>query len=280
MCRADARIDRAARRLAVALRRRRDVAMPGGCNIGSRKIDMHIRGLEELGVESSDTASSRVAPEGGLQRRTCVLDFPSVGATENLLMAPCSPAATTVIENAAPRARDRRPRRLPQRHGRPHHGRRERYVHRDGGRPLHPRRRTPRRRRPHRGRHVLVAGAIGGGPVTVTRLRPGHLELVLAKLEQAGCGSRPLPDGVTVSRDRPRAPGRRPDAAVPGLPDRHAGAVHGAHGHRRRQQHHHRERLREPFHVRRRARPHGRRHPQTRATTRSSRASAAARGAA
>ena len=79
------------------------VAMPGGCNIGSRKIDMHIRGLTELGVEirTGHGYIDAIAPAGGLRAAHVVLDFPSVGATENLLTASSVAHGTTVIENAA-----------------------------------------------------------------------------------------------------------------------------------------------------------------------------------
>ena len=70
---------------------RAKIAMPGGCNLGARKIDMHILGLEALGVEF-DTAHGYInasAPQG-LHGTTVTLEFASVGATENLIMA-CRP---------------------------------------------------------------------------------------------------------------------------------------------------------------------------------------------
>ncbi|MBI2238712.1 MAG: UDP-N-acetylglucosamine 1-carboxyvinyltransferase, partial [Actinobacteria bacterium] len=78
------------------------VAMPGGCNIGSRKIDLHIRGLEKMGATFSSEHGflEGVAP-AGLRGAVISLDFPSVGATENVLMASVAARGTTVIENAA-----------------------------------------------------------------------------------------------------------------------------------------------------------------------------------
>ena len=76
------------------------VAMPGGCNIGSRKIDLHLRGLERMGaLVSSD--HGYLEASGNLHGAEIVLDWPSVGATENLLMAATLAKGTTVIENAA-----------------------------------------------------------------------------------------------------------------------------------------------------------------------------------
>ena len=79
-----------------------DVALPGGDNIGSRGLDMHVAGLERLGatVESEHGYLLARAPHG-LRGGTIWLDFPSVGATENLLMAAVLAQGTTVIDNAA-----------------------------------------------------------------------------------------------------------------------------------------------------------------------------------
>src|SRR5918992_1111542 len=77
------------------------VAMPGGCNIGSRKIDLHIRGLERMGArfEHDHGYLDVIAPS--LRGAVVSLDYPSVGATENLMMAAVGARGTTVIENAA-----------------------------------------------------------------------------------------------------------------------------------------------------------------------------------
>ena len=77
------------------------VALPGGDNIGSRKVDMHLRGLEAMGAEV-DVAHGFVHVRcDTLQGARVVLEFPSVGATENLMCAAVLAKGTTVIENAA-----------------------------------------------------------------------------------------------------------------------------------------------------------------------------------
>ena len=77
------------------------IAMPGGCNIGPRRIDFHIRGLEKLGAHVDiDHGFIRVSSDG-LKGAVVPLDYPSVGATENLLMAATAAEGETVIENAA-----------------------------------------------------------------------------------------------------------------------------------------------------------------------------------
>ncbi|HEY7135213.1 MAG TPA: UDP-N-acetylglucosamine 1-carboxyvinyltransferase [Acidimicrobiia bacterium] len=77
------------------------VAMPGGDNIGSRKLDMHFRGLEAMGAELEVVHGFIEARCDRLCGARIVLDFPSVGATENLLTAAVLAKGQTVIENAA-----------------------------------------------------------------------------------------------------------------------------------------------------------------------------------
>jgi UDP-N-acetylglucosamine 1-carboxyvinyltransferase len=77
------------------------VAMPGGCNIGSRAIDLHIKGLEKMGASFHSEHGFLVGETSGLRGAIVNLDFPSVGATENVLMAAVAARGTTVIENAA-----------------------------------------------------------------------------------------------------------------------------------------------------------------------------------
>jgi UDP-N-acetylglucosamine 1-carboxyvinyltransferase len=77
------------------------VAMPGGCNIGSRKIDLHIRGLAKMGARFGSEHGFLVGETRGLRGAVIDLDYPSVGATENVLMGAVAAKGTTVIENAA-----------------------------------------------------------------------------------------------------------------------------------------------------------------------------------
>lgn len=79
------------------------VPLPGGCAIGARPIDLHLKGFRQLGAETivKDTYVEAIAPEGGLMGGSVYLDFPSVGATENIMMAAALAKGTTYIENAA-----------------------------------------------------------------------------------------------------------------------------------------------------------------------------------
>ncbi|MCM3567279.1 UDP-N-acetylglucosamine 1-carboxyvinyltransferase [Neobacillus mesonae] len=78
------------------------VALPGGCAIGSRPIDQHLKGFEAMGAKVKvGNGFIEAEVEGRLQGAKIYLDFPSVGATENIMMAASLAKGTTIIENVA-----------------------------------------------------------------------------------------------------------------------------------------------------------------------------------
>ncbi len=79
------------------------VYMPGGCTIGARPVDLHLKGFEALGakVTEKDNIVEAIVGEEGLIGASIYLDFPSVGATENIMTAAVLAKGTTYIENAA-----------------------------------------------------------------------------------------------------------------------------------------------------------------------------------
>jgi len=78
-----------------------DVAVPGGDNIGSRGLDIHVDGLRKMGVRVNNEHGYLLAESEGLTGAHVLLDFPSVGATETILMAAVTASGESVIENAA-----------------------------------------------------------------------------------------------------------------------------------------------------------------------------------
>lgn len=75
---------------------------PGGCNIGSRPIDLHLKGFEALGaVNTVNNDEIAIVAKDGLIGTEIYLDFPSVGATQNIIMAACLARGKTTLENAA-----------------------------------------------------------------------------------------------------------------------------------------------------------------------------------
>jgi len=81
---------------------RADVSLPGGCAIGSRPVDLHIKGMQAMGADIDVTDGYvRARAENGLKGATIHMDIVSVGATENLLMAASMAKGTTILQNAA-----------------------------------------------------------------------------------------------------------------------------------------------------------------------------------
>ena len=148
------------------------IAMPGGCNIGPRRIDFHIRGLEKLGAHIDiDHGFIRVHSDG-LKGAVVPLDYPSVGATENLVMAATAAEGETVIENAA-----REPEIMDLcaflcGMGAEIEGAGTSTIHIAGGRPLHGVDHAVIADRIEAGTYLLM-GAATGGRVTTVGSRPG-----------------------------------------------------------------------------------------------------------
>ncbi|MBN2247551.1 MAG: UDP-N-acetylglucosamine 1-carboxyvinyltransferase [Coriobacteriia bacterium] len=194
------------------------VAMPGGCNIGSRKIDMHVHGLEHLGAEIAFEHGyiDALAPDG-LTGAQVILDFPSVGATENLLMASVLARGTTVIDNAArePEIGDLVDMLVAM--GARITGRGSSTLEVEGVGTLSPVEHSTVGDRIEAGTFI-VAGALTGGPVTVTGFDPTHLEMLLTKLRAAGCTLDVQSDSVTVTREGGIRPVDVATLPYPGFP--------------------------------------------------------------
>lgn len=85
----------------LAHEKRAKVSLPGGCAIGARPVDLHLKGFESLGVKLNIDHGYVDAVTDELKGGIIVLDFPSVGATENIVMAAVKAKGTTILENAA-----------------------------------------------------------------------------------------------------------------------------------------------------------------------------------
>ena len=161
------------------------VAMPGGCNIGSRKIDLHLRGLERMGAEISFDHGYLAARADGLHAAQISLDFPSVGATENLLMAAALAKGTTQVENAAREPEIQDLARFLMAMGAQIEGAGTPTIEVTGVAELRPADHSVIGDRIETGTFLLAAAATRGD-VTVSDVDPESLDLVLAKLTDAG----------------------------------------------------------------------------------------------
>jgi UDP-N-acetylglucosamine 1-carboxyvinyltransferase len=180
------------------------VAMPGGCNIGSRKIDLHLRGLERMGI-AFEQEHGYLEATGRLQGAVMSLDFPSVGATENLLMAAVAARGTTVIDNAArePEIGDLADFLVAM--GARISGAGTTTIEVEGVDEFHPARHVVVSDRVEAGTFAIATVA-AGGDVLLVGARADHLELPLAKLAENGASVTDEGDGVRIRMDgRPRA---------------------------------------------------------------------------
>ena len=182
-----------------------DVALPGGDAIGSRGLDMHIAGLQRLGATFDNEHGFLVAKADALHGGQIWLDFPSVGATENILMAAVLAKGETVIDNAA-----REPEivdicQMLTDMGAQIEGAGTSTITVIGVEELHP---VVHRTVPDRivGGTWAVAAAITGGDVFVRGAIGKHLDMALDKLASAGATIHVEDEGFSIRMDdRPRA---------------------------------------------------------------------------
>lgn len=176
------------------------VSTPGGCAIGTRPVNIHLAGLQRLGA-TIHIRHGYVEAEAEAERLTGAdvsLDFPSVGATENLMMAASLARGTTVLRNAArePEIEDLAD--LLGAMGARIHGAGSDTVTIDGVEALHGAHHRVIPDRVEAGT-LLIAGAITSGNVLVRGTRTGHLASFLDALSQAGVDWREEAEGVRVS---------------------------------------------------------------------------------
>lgn len=196
------------------------VAMPGGCQIGARKIDMHLVGLEALGVcFTVDHGTLIASTPNGLHGANVMLEFPSVGATENMLMAAVVAEGTTIIENAA-----REPEivdlcNMLNAMGACIEGSGSTNITVQGVplSSLHPCQHETIGDRIEAGT-FLAGGALTGGPVTVQGIDPEYLRMAIMKLKAMGCEVICGDNYITVSRTNPLKPTDIQTLPHPGFP--------------------------------------------------------------
>jgi UDP-N-acetylglucosamine 1-carboxyvinyltransferase len=180
------------------------VALPGGCAIGVRPIDQHLKGLHQLGAEVSIENGYVVARASRLKATRITTDVVTVTGTENLMMAAALAEGTTVLENAArePEVVDLAV--LLNGMGARVYGAGTSRIEIDGVPELGGATHQVIPDRIEAGT-LLVAGAIAGSDVTVAGVVPDHLSAVIAKLEEAGAQPEVGPTSVRVrGMGRPR----------------------------------------------------------------------------
>src|SRR6185436_17751449 len=178
------------------------VALPGGDNIGSRRLDMHVRGLEAMGAEISVEHGFIHARCHSLCGTRIVLEFPSVGATENLLTAAVLAKGETVIENAAREPEITDLTAFLNRMGAHVIGAGTSTITVEGVDELVAADTEIMGDRIEAGTYLMACG-IAGGEVELAGVRLEHLEMVAVKLGEMGMRVSPTPDGIWAQATEP-----------------------------------------------------------------------------
>ncbi|HEY6768646.1 MAG TPA: UDP-N-acetylglucosamine 1-carboxyvinyltransferase [Candidatus Sulfotelmatobacter sp.] len=193
------------------------VSLPGGCAIGSRPIDLHIKGLERLGAKITQDHGYVEATTDRLKGAEIVFDKITVTGTEDLLMAATLAEGETVMQNCArePEVADLAA--LLNKMGAHIEGAgtaiiRVRGVNKLGG--------AKHRIIPDRieAATFIIAGAITGGDLNVAGCDPTHLDAVLSKLREVGVKTKANGDSVRVMGDNPMTAGEMITEEYPGFP--------------------------------------------------------------
>ncbi|NMB12972.1 MAG: UDP-N-acetylglucosamine 1-carboxyvinyltransferase [Firmicutes bacterium] len=181
------------------------VSLPGGCAIGERPIDFHLKGLRQLGAKIWEEHGYIYAETDRLKGVDIQLDYPSVGATENLMMAATLAQGTTQIRNAAREPEIIETQNFLNQMGARIRGAGTDVIRIDGVEGLHPAEHTTIPDRIEVGTY-LVAAAMAGGKVTLHSVIPQHVASLIAKLRETGVDIAVDEDRVTVhSNGRYRA---------------------------------------------------------------------------
>ncbi|UWG98435.1 UDP-N-acetylglucosamine 1-carboxyvinyltransferase [Dehalobacter sp. DCM] len=173
------------------------ISRPGGCAIGTRPMDQHIKGLQELGVTIEERHGYIEARADKMRGGEIYFDIPSVGATENLMMAAVLTEGTTLIRNAAREPEIVDLQNLLNKMGAKIRGAGTHVIRIDGVHKLTSTEHTVIPDRIEAGTH-MVAAVMTGGDITVENIIPEHVSPIIAKLHQGGAEVTQNGDSVRV----------------------------------------------------------------------------------
>ncbi len=195
------------------------VARPGGCPIGKRPIDLHLKGLEAMGakIEMEHGYIVAKAPRRGLCGAEIFFDFPSVTATETIMMAASLARGKTLIRNAAKEPEIEFLGDMLCAMGAKIKGHGSENIYIEGVKGLSPAKVDIIPDRIEAGTY-LMAPAVAGGEIIVKRANPSHLENVLASLKQLGLTIEISGDEILSRRGKRLRPIKIRTAPYPGYP--------------------------------------------------------------
>lgn len=193
------------------------IALPGGCAIGTRPIDLHLKGFAALGANISFSCGNVIATSSGLKGNHVYLDFPSVGATENIMMAAALAEGNSYIENAAlePEVVDLA--NFINSMGGRVSGAGSNVIKIEGVKHLRQSEYTAIADRIEAGTYMVAAAATSGN-VVVNNVIPEHLKAITAKLVESGAQVEEGNDWIRVKRHHNIKPLYIKTLPYPGFP--------------------------------------------------------------
>ena len=194
------------------------ISLPGGCSIGARPIDLHLKAFEAMGaVINLENGDIEASVENGLKGAQIYLDFPSVGATENVLMAASLAEGRTVLENAAEEPEIVDLATYLNSMGANIRGAGTNVIRIEGVKELHGANHSVIPDRIEAGT-FMVGAAMTGGNVYVENALSEHLKPLVAKLKEVGATVEEDIDGIRVIGHKPLRPADIKTLSYPGFP--------------------------------------------------------------
>ena len=190
---------------------------PGGCDIGARPIDLHLKAFEKMGIQIQEESGFIRCKTEKVKPADIHLDFPSVGATENVILAAVLADGITNITNAAMEPEIEDLAKLLNKMGAKIEGAGTNNIKIIGVKKL---KQTSYSIMPDRieAGTILCAGAITGGKIKITNVNPSHLKPALEKLEEAGCNIKIGKDEIYLNSPRKLKPIEIKTLPYPGFP--------------------------------------------------------------
>jgi UDP-N-acetylglucosamine 1-carboxyvinyltransferase len=184
--------------------RKATISMPGGCELGPRPIDLHLKAFRQLGIAIDEAHGYITCNVDEIKCDDIHLDFPSVGATENIMLVAALANGVTTVSNAAKEPEIVDLQSYLNKMGAKISGAGTSVITIEGVSALGG---VEHRVIPDRivAATYLSAAAATGGSVTITNVIPAHLQPVTSALKECGCGLRQEKDAMTITvGDRPR----------------------------------------------------------------------------
>lgn len=193
------------------------VALPGGCSIGTRPIDLHLKGFQALGADISLNSGDVIAKANQLIGTHIYLDYPSVGATENILMAAAMAKGVSYIENAALEPEIVDLANFINSMGGRINGAGTNVIKIKGVKELKGVNYTPIPDRIEAGTYMVAVAATGGNAI-IKNIVPEHLKAISAKLIESGAEVIESDDHLQIKRESRIKPVYIKTLPYPGFP--------------------------------------------------------------